>query len=63
VHADPARELPIPRSRRWIGYGLGHLDLLSDAGVYAQLAGWLRGRTPAGNIGARRLQARAVARY
>lgn len=63
VHADPARELAIPRSRRWIGYGLGHLDLLSDAGVYAQLAGWLRGRTPASNIGARRLQARAVARY
>lgn len=50
VHTDPARELAIPRGRRWIGYGLSHLDLLSDAGVYAQLAEWLRGRTPAVTI-------------
>jgi pimeloyl-ACP methyl ester carboxylesterase len=47
VHADPSRELAIPERRQWIGYGLGHMDLLGDAEVYAQLRKWLRGRAPA----------------
>jgi hypothetical protein len=42
-HADPARTLAIPRSRQWIGYGMGHLDLLSRPDVYAQLRRWLGG--------------------
>jgi pimeloyl-ACP methyl ester carboxylesterase len=46
VHTDPSRELLIPKRRQWIGYGLGHMDLLSDAGVHAQLRAWLRGPTP-----------------
>jgi hypothetical protein len=34
VHCrDPERE--------WVGYGLGHLDLLSDAEVYRRIRGWL----------------------
>jgi hypothetical protein len=40
-HRDPSRELAIPRRRQWIGYDLGHLDLLSDPRVYAQLRRWL----------------------
>lgn len=42
-HRDPARTLAIPRSRQWIGYGMGHLDLLGSPDVYAQLHAWLRG--------------------
>jgi pimeloyl-ACP methyl ester carboxylesterase len=40
-HADPARALSFPESRRWIGYGMGHLDLLSRPEVYQQIARWL----------------------
>ena len=38
---DPGRGLDIPASRQWIGYGMHHLDLLDDAGVYEQLRKWL----------------------
>jgi pimeloyl-ACP methyl ester carboxylesterase len=41
-HADRARSLRIPKSRQWIGYGMGHLELLSRPEVYAQLRDWLR---------------------
>jgi hypothetical protein len=41
-HADPARALAIPAERRWIGYGMGHLDLLDRAEVYEQLREWLK---------------------
>jgi hypothetical protein len=40
-HRDPSRELAIPRRRQWIGYGMGHLDLLSHHEVYARLRDWL----------------------
>ncbi len=40
-HRDPSRILAIPRSRQWVGYGLGHLDLLDSPDVYAQLRAWL----------------------
>jgi pimeloyl-ACP methyl ester carboxylesterase len=40
-HADPARTLSIPESRQWIGYRMGHLELLSRAEVHAQLRSWL----------------------
>lgn len=43
-HEDPSRTLAIPRGRQWIGYGLGHLDLLSHPEVYARLRGWLAPR-------------------
>jgi pimeloyl-ACP methyl ester carboxylesterase len=40
-HKDPARVLAFAEDRQWVGYGIGHLELLSDAGVYAQLRHWL----------------------
>jgi pimeloyl-ACP methyl ester carboxylesterase len=40
-HTDPARTLGFPKARQWIGYGIGHLQLLSDSEVHAQLRKWL----------------------
>jgi pimeloyl-ACP methyl ester carboxylesterase len=40
-HADAARSLAIPKSHQWVGYQMGHLDLLNRPEVYAQLVGWL----------------------
>ena len=40
-HADPARSLGIPPDRRWVGQGLGHLDLLDRPEVYRQIQTWL----------------------
>jgi pimeloyl-ACP methyl ester carboxylesterase len=45
-HADPARRLAFPAERQWIGYGIGHLDLLSHPQVYAQLLRWLSPAPP-----------------
>lgn len=42
-HRDPARTLDLPDERRWIGYGLGHLDLLRQPVVYDRLRAWLEG--------------------
>jgi pimeloyl-ACP methyl ester carboxylesterase len=33
--------LAIPESRRWVGYGMNHLDLLARPEVYEQIRGWL----------------------
>jgi hypothetical protein len=41
-HSDAAQSLAIPQDRQWIGYGMGHLDLLNRPEVYAQLRVWLR---------------------
>ena len=38
-HADPARVLSFDDT--WIGYGLGHRDLLTDPAVIAQVEAWL----------------------
>jgi pimeloyl-ACP methyl ester carboxylesterase len=43
-HAEPARTLAIPKDRQWVGYGMGHLELLSRAEVYSQLHEWLQDR-------------------
>lgn len=46
-HRDRSRALRIPKSNQWIGYGMGHLDLLHRPEVHAQLRTWLgpaRGR-------------------
>lgn len=40
-HADPARALAFAKERQWVGYGMGHLDLLNRTEVYAQLRHWL----------------------
>ena len=39
--ANPARTLDFPADRQWTGYGMNHLDLLSDAEVHARLKEWL----------------------
>ena len=41
VHRDPARDLGIPESRRWVGHGLGHFDLLDHPEVYERVRRWL----------------------
>ncbi|MBK6350546.1 MAG: alpha/beta hydrolase [Proteobacteria bacterium] len=41
-HPDSGRTLAIPKSRQWIGYEMGHLDLLGRPEVYSQLEQWLR---------------------
>jgi hypothetical protein len=40
-HADPARNLSLPASQEWIGYGMNHWDLLDRRDVYEQIRGWL----------------------
>lgn len=42
-HRDAARDLGIPEARRWVGYGVGHFDLLNRIEVYDQLRTWLAG--------------------
>jgi pimeloyl-ACP methyl ester carboxylesterase len=41
-HADPALSLAVPKSHRRIVTGCGHLDLLCNDAVYAQLRAWLK---------------------
>lgn len=40
-HPDRAYDLRIPKTRQHIAYGVHHLELLGDAGVYRQLLRWL----------------------
>jgi pimeloyl-ACP methyl ester carboxylesterase len=40
-HTERARALRIPKQHRWVGFGMGHLDLLHRPEVYAQLHEWL----------------------
>jgi hypothetical protein len=40
-HKDPRRNLSFAPSRQWIGYEMGHLDLLGRPEVYAQIRRWL----------------------
>ncbi len=41
-HPDSARTLAVPKTRQWIGYEMGHLELLGRPEVYSQLEKWLR---------------------
>ncbi|MGL6224024.1 MAG: esterase/lipase family protein [Steroidobacteraceae bacterium] len=41
-HPDAGRTLAIPKSHQWIGYEMGHLELLGRPEVYSQLEQWLR---------------------
>jgi len=45
-HPQRAFDLRIPKSRRWIGYGINHLEMLGSPRVYRQLLRWLAPRTP-----------------
>lgn len=40
-HVEAARKLCFPDDHQWIAEGVGHLDLLSDAGVYERMREWL----------------------
>ena len=40
LHRDETKSLAIPESQRSVCYGANHMDLLSDAEVYAQLRDW-----------------------
>jgi pimeloyl-ACP methyl ester carboxylesterase len=41
-HRDAALDLAFPESRRWVSYGMGHLDLLSRTDVYERVRSWLK---------------------
>jgi pimeloyl-ACP methyl ester carboxylesterase len=40
-HPDTNRTLAFPQDRRWVGYAMSHLALLSHPDVYARLRHWL----------------------
>ncbi len=40
-HKDSARTLLFPKDHQWVGFETGHLALLGDPAVYAQLRNWL----------------------
>lgn len=40
-HRDAALNLALPETHRWVGYGTGHLDLLSRVEVYERIRSWL----------------------
>jgi len=39
-HADRGRSLEFPTTHQWVGYQMGHLELLHRPEVYAQLRAW-----------------------
>ena len=41
-HDDPLRTLAFGKDRQWVGYRMGHLDLLHRPEVFVQLQQWLR---------------------
>ena len=41
-HREPSRRLSIPKQRQWIGYRMGHRELLSRHDVYSQISAWLQ---------------------
>jgi hypothetical protein len=43
LHADPRFDLGIPESRRWVGTGLHHFELLDRPDVYERIRTWLAG--------------------
>ena len=47
-HPDRSRALGLPPARRWIGYEMGHLELLHRPEVYSQLRAWLQ--EPVGTV-------------
>lgn len=41
-HRDASRKLAIPKNRQWVGYRIGHGELLNHPSVYTQINRWLR---------------------
>ncbi len=42
-HRDSRRTLGFSEDRQWVGAGMGHLELLTRAKVWARIRGWLSG--------------------
>ena len=42
-HRNASLGLAIPDDHRWVGYGMGHFDLVSRGEVYDRIRGWLAG--------------------
>ncbi len=42
-HRDASLDLGLPEAQRWVGYAMGHLDLLSRIDVYEHVRDWLTG--------------------
>jgi pimeloyl-ACP methyl ester carboxylesterase len=40
-HEVLRKDLALPKSRQWVGYGMSHLDLLDRREVYARIRRWL----------------------
>lgn len=40
-HEDPAMALSFAESRKWIGHGMTHFDLLNKPAVYEHINRWL----------------------
>jgi pimeloyl-ACP methyl ester carboxylesterase len=40
-HRDASLSLALPDDHRWVGYGMGHFDLLSRQEVYDRMRSWL----------------------
>ena len=40
-HEDPRYDMAFPKSRQWLSYGMGHLELLGSPEAYEQLRQWL----------------------
>jgi pimeloyl-ACP methyl ester carboxylesterase len=40
-HRDAKLDLALREAHRWVGYGMGHFDLLSRSEVYEHVKGWL----------------------
>jgi len=41
-HSDATKALEIPEHRQWVGYKMGHRELLNHPDVYTQLHAWLQ---------------------
>jgi hypothetical protein len=41
LHRDASLSLALPEDRRWVGYGMGHFELLCRSEVYERLRRWL----------------------
>jgi len=40
-HEEPGRDLSLPKSRRWIGRSVNHMELLNRPEVYERIRKWL----------------------
>jgi hypothetical protein len=41
-HGKAPHTLHFPKNRQWIGYGMGHLELLNRPEAYSQLHAWMQ---------------------